>query len=152
MAHGCLRQLGPQRCRLVRYEDLVRGPETTLKEICRFLGEDFDPGMLRFHEDAFVHVSDFDGPVHAKLGRQPRESDAERWRTEGPRLRILLFESVAGAAMDLVPNPRRFDGLGRRLAPLVGLLYRSYCAALRTRDRALRALSPHATASALTLP
>lgn len=124
MAHDCLRRLGPERCRLVRYENLVRGPQATLQEICGFLGEDFDPGMLRFHEDAFAHVSDFDGPVHTELGRQPRESDAERWRAEGMRLRILLFESVAGPAMDLVPNPRRFGGLWRGIVPLVGLVYR----------------------------
>jgi hypothetical protein len=132
MAHDCLRRLGPGRCRLVRYEDLVREPQIALQEICRFLGEDFDPGMLRFHEDAFAHVSDFDGPVHAKLGRPPRKSDAECWRAEGPSLRILLFESIAGAAMDLVPNPRRFGGLWRRVLPVVGLLYRG---ALRARER-----------------
>jgi hypothetical protein len=135
MAHDCLRRLGPERCLLVRYEDLVRGPEDTLRAICRFLGEGFDPEMLRFHTDAGDHVSDFDGPVHTKLVRPPRASDAERWRTEGPRLRILLFEAVAGAALDLAPNPRRFDGPWRGIVPLAGLLYRG---ALHIRDRVVR--------------
>ncbi len=122
MARDCLRRLGPRRCRLVRYEDLVREPEASLREICAFLGEDYDPGMLRFHEDAFDHVSGFDGPVHAELGRPPRASDAERWRTEASPLRILVFESIAGAAMDAVPNPRRFGGLWRGPVAVVGLL------------------------------
>jgi hypothetical protein len=124
MAGDCLLRLGPARCRLVRYEDLVRQPESTLDGICRFLGEDFDPVMLRFHADAFDHVSGFDGPVHSQLGRPPREADADRWRAEGSLLRILLFESIAGEAMDRVPNRRRFGGCWRGLAAAVGLLYR----------------------------
>jgi hypothetical protein len=124
LAQDCLRRLGPARCRLVRYEDLVRQPRSTLDGICRFLGEGFDPAMLRFHEDALDQVSDFDGPVHSHLGRPPRESDAERWRVEGSLPRILLFESIAGEAMDRVPNRRRFGGCWRGLVAVVGLLYR----------------------------
>lgn len=33
----------------IRYEDLVESPEHTLKRICSFLGEEFDPLMLDFH-------------------------------------------------------------------------------------------------------
>jgi hypothetical protein len=32
---------------LIRYEDLVREPEATARRLCTFLGEDFDPAMLR---------------------------------------------------------------------------------------------------------
>lgn len=34
----------------VRYEDLVKNPEAKLKEICAFLEEPFEEGMLRFSE------------------------------------------------------------------------------------------------------
>jgi hypothetical protein len=33
----------------VRYEDLVRQPESILRQICTFLGEDYDPVMLEFY-------------------------------------------------------------------------------------------------------
>lgn len=33
----------------VRYEDLARAPEHTLRDVCRFLGEDYVPSMLEFH-------------------------------------------------------------------------------------------------------
>jgi LPS sulfotransferase NodH len=38
------------RAHRVRYEDLVRDPTGTLTEICAFLGEDFEPGMLQFYD------------------------------------------------------------------------------------------------------
>lgn len=34
----------------VRYETLVREPEATLKEVCEFLGEEYDPAMLEFYK------------------------------------------------------------------------------------------------------
>jgi sulfotransferase family protein len=37
----------PDAYLVVRYETLVTQPDTTLRSICAFLGEDFDPAMLR---------------------------------------------------------------------------------------------------------
>ena len=34
----------------VRYEDLIRDPEGTLRRVCDFLGEPYDPAMLRYDE------------------------------------------------------------------------------------------------------
>ena len=36
----------------IRYEDLVREPERTVRELCQFLGEEFEPVMLSFHKSA----------------------------------------------------------------------------------------------------
>jgi len=36
----------PDRYKIVRYEILVAEPEQTLREICAFIGEDYDPTML----------------------------------------------------------------------------------------------------------
>src|SRR4029450_6951764 len=35
----------------LRYEDLVREPETELRRICDFLELEFEPAMLAYHED-----------------------------------------------------------------------------------------------------
>lgn len=39
------RQLGPGSYHEMRYEDLVADPETMLRGLCAFLGEDYDPAM-----------------------------------------------------------------------------------------------------------
>lgn len=36
----------PESYRIVRYEDLVSEPERTVNEICRFIGEEYDPAMM----------------------------------------------------------------------------------------------------------
>ncbi|MEM1424022.1 MAG: sulfotransferase [Planctomycetota bacterium] len=43
------RALGERYLR-VRYESLVEDPEGELRRVCAFLGEDFDPVILRYHE------------------------------------------------------------------------------------------------------
>lgn len=42
--------LPSDRCMTVKYEDLVRDPQSELTRICEFLGIEFDPAMLEFHE------------------------------------------------------------------------------------------------------
>jgi hypothetical protein len=42
----------PERCKLFRYEDLVRDSETTLREVLEFIGERFSPNMI---EHAFTN-------------------------------------------------------------------------------------------------
>ncbi|MCF0077624.1 sulfotransferase family protein [Streptomyces lomondensis] len=51
-AQAALDRWGPGVVHLLRYEDLVLEPEQQLKELCAFLGEDFEPGMLRHHDSA----------------------------------------------------------------------------------------------------
>jgi hypothetical protein len=123
LAEECARLLGPDRCLIVRYEDLVLNTEPILRDICTFLGEEFDPNMLRFFEDALDHVSDFDGRVHDKLGRPPAKEDVQRWRRESTLLRTLLFESVAGQALDRVHYRRRFRGPWKLVLPAIGRWY-----------------------------
>lgn len=36
----------PDRYRVVRYEDLVRDPDTVMREVCEFIGALYDPAML----------------------------------------------------------------------------------------------------------
>lgn len=40
----------PKRYRTVRYEDFVGAPEETLKILCKFIAEEFDPAMLRMSD------------------------------------------------------------------------------------------------------
>jgi hypothetical protein len=48
----------PDRYLLVRYEDLAREPESTLRSVCEFLGEPFEPVMLTMQ----------DSPDHGAIG------------------------------------------------------------------------------------
>jgi hypothetical protein len=50
---------------LVRYEELVRNPVDVVQAACEFLGERYEPTILRFFETVPDHVGDI--PCHTKL-------------------------------------------------------------------------------------
>lgn len=58
--------LAAERWLELRYEDLVRAPEKTLQGVCAFMGQTFEPDMLRFHETSTYQ------PIDGAL--------AEQWR------------------------------------------------------------------------
>ena len=108
MAHAAVRELGPERNVIVRYEELVLETRSTLTAICDFLRESYEPEMLLFFEDASKHISDIDGDVHGKLGRPPRPEDVGRWRHEMSLEDQHRFEAVAGTGLRSMSYPCRF--------------------------------------------
>jgi hypothetical protein len=105
MAHAAAHELGPERNLIIRYEDLVLETRATLERVCDFLRESFEPGMLRFFEDARRHLSDIDGDVHGKLERPPEPRDVHCWSDEMPTADRLQFEAVAGESLRLMSYP-----------------------------------------------
>ncbi|HUN38721.1 MAG TPA: sulfotransferase [Acetobacteraceae bacterium] len=64
----------PERVLAVRYEDLVRRAEDTVRRICIFLGEEFEPAMLDWRARV-DQVAKRDRHLHGRL-RQPLPDDA----------------------------------------------------------------------------
>jgi len=58
----------------VRYEDLVSEPETTVRKICEFLGETFEPTMLEYRSRSNL-VPERERGIHRKLD-EPMARDA----------------------------------------------------------------------------
>lgn len=77
LARDCLAL--PERVLAVRYEDLVRQPEATTRQICAFLGEAFEPGMLDWPQRAAM-VASRDRHLHARLPQPLAESAIGVWR------------------------------------------------------------------------
>jgi len=59
---------GPEQLLEIKYEDLCENPEATLKQMCDFLGEDFDPRHLHHHESESAKGWAKD-PTHAAAGK-----------------------------------------------------------------------------------
>jgi hypothetical protein len=65
-AEGCeklraFREAHRERCFEVRYEELTREPEPVLRSLFSFLGEEFEPQLLRFYEsphDSWIGLQD----------------------------------------------------------------------------------------------
>jgi hypothetical protein len=104
------RSYGPGVYHVVRYEDLVAEPETHLRTICRFLGEDYDPAMARPDEQAALAVPAYK-TWHTRTRQSVTTERVRSWQrrltpTEierceavfGPRLARFGYDPVTSAA------------------------------------------------------
>jgi Sulfotransferase domain. len=96
---------------LVRYEDLVRDTERTVRGICEFLGEAYEPQMLAWEDKVDRLVPQREMGIHAKLRRRPDPGDIERWRREMSLSEQLVAEAFMGRELSRAGYARRFGGL-----------------------------------------
>lgn len=80
----------------VRYEELILHPESVLRKICSFLGEEYDSKMLRFSDAAQKEVPSWESSWHSKLQKPLDASNTGKWKTELSQGQLLLFNRVAG--------------------------------------------------------
>ncbi len=97
----------------IRYEDLVRDTEATLRRVCEFVELPYNEAMLRYHERAEERLQekarDLDrGPdkapqsaearmeSHALAAEPPNPERIERWRTEMSGEDRAVYEELAG--------------------------------------------------------
>jgi hypothetical protein len=103
------RAMDPDRRMSVRYEDLVTEPERTLRAVCEFLEEDFDPGVLSFHERTATYLSASRANPDPKLSK-PIEADLYGWREALSPRQLAITEAVCRRQMQalgyVVEGPR----------------------------------------------
>ena len=102
----------PGRVHLVRYEELVRRPAESVRALCAHLGENYEPGMLRFFEhipDRLARIKynqDLLTPIDAShIGRFREMSKSEITRVEaacGMGMEAMGYE-FSGAKPKVLP-------------------------------------------------
>jgi hypothetical protein len=85
---------GNPRFRRVRYEDLVANPEPTLRDLCDFVGEEYDPAML-----GTTPVSTADKPWFLRSREALSKERMGLWQRRLSRNDVDLIETVAGPVM-----------------------------------------------------
>ena len=133
------RSIGRDSYLEVAYEDLVRHSGPTLRRICAFLDEEYEPRMLEFHRAAALNIAPWEKHLHAKTVRPPQESDAFRWRREMSWIQVALVEAAAGPTMDLVGQQRLY----RRLLVIFPALLERLIRAMRPLRRRLQRMIPN---------
>lgn len=110
----------------VRYEDLVEQPESTLRQICEFLGIDFQISMLNNNG-----IVDFKHIGGAKLiGRQVDASRSNGWKSELKDWEIRHFTAICANNLRCynydISGGKALDPVSRRIVKLVGKIRRYY--------------------------
>lgn len=100
LAHKMGMILGPTHYLEVRYEELVRSPEATLRGICDFLGEPFDHDMLTYDRDAAAAMPASSLKFHRSSIRAPDPEKATAWQREMSAPDRVLFDEVAGQTLE----------------------------------------------------
>jgi hypothetical protein len=122
--------LGPSRYLEVRYEALVADPERELRRVCEFLGEDYAPEMLQYHETSASAIPEERRGQHQRVDRAPDPSRASSWRREMHPYDQALFNKFGGRML----NELGYDvpalqvsriGLGWHVAKLMARRWRS---------------------------
>ncbi len=93
------RMRGVANYRLFRYEDLLADPETTLRNLCDFIGEEFFPDLLQPQKGKHEHQ-------HSSLtGKQQKAFDAEaaiRWKRVISRTDNYLIQAFTTHSMSVL--------------------------------------------------
>jgi hypothetical protein len=98
------------RILLVRYEDLVLDTETTLREICRFIGEEFEPQMLSWEQTVEQQLSARDVPYHGKLKLRIGSEGVARWKREMSARETFVAEAFMGSHLARLGYELRYSG------------------------------------------
>jgi hypothetical protein len=102
----------------MRYEDLVDRPESTLEEVCRFLGLAFEPSMLDFH----TRRPDFLPGWHRLLDQPLAGSQVAKWRGGlGPAALAIADRVCQPLGAELGYQPAADGATRLRVAPGVFL-------------------------------
>ena len=99
--------LGPEYFLELKYEDLIRDTEGTLRTICGFLGEPFAAEMLSHDETAESVVPADSLRWHKNSVRRPDPEKLFAWRHKLSRADQIIFEQVAGSALELFGYERQ---------------------------------------------
>lgn len=93
-----VQQLLPDQCHTVYYEDLTSSPQTTVGNLTKFLGLDFEPATL---EPLRVNHSEGTTPKTVDIDSGDRPRTAVNWPAAWTKTDITIFNEVAGATMNI---------------------------------------------------
>jgi len=88
------------RYREIRYEDLVRSPETVLRKVCSWIGVSFDPVMLDYYKHATERMPASSVKLHHETSVKPVDPNKiGMYKDQMSRSDRLAYERVAGALL-----------------------------------------------------
>lgn len=87
------RYLGKESCITLRYEDILQNPDFSTKQLCQFLGFEYEDKML---EAGGLKVPKFTEKQHSLVGGQLSEERINGWQAELKKRDIEIFEKLTG--------------------------------------------------------
>lgn len=99
LALECGRRVPASQYLALSYEELTTNPESTLKLLCRWLGIEFNPAMLEFHESEEANKTAASGKLWENVKKPVMATNCKKWLKGMTTEQIVDFESVAGQSL-----------------------------------------------------
>ena len=98
----------------IRYEDLVREPEATVRTICTFLGESFEDGMLEWQERVEGTIPAREIHIHGRIRGNIDAQHIAIWKNRLTSLECFSMEACLRDPLERLGYGLRFSGRGWR--------------------------------------
>jgi hypothetical protein len=107
----------PDQFTRVHFEDLIRDPETVMKQLCSFLDLDYQPEVLQYYKGMDRYFSDGGfNALHQSLQTPFDLSKIGEWESELPRRKAIRCEVLGGGFPGTIGYPPEFSvNLPRRI-------------------------------------
>jgi hypothetical protein len=89
----------PEAIHLLRYEELCDEPEKSLRALCAFLGEDYEPRMLQYFEGSEAQKSASLSESWKNTASPVQRTNHGRWRKELTAADVRMVEASAAPIM-----------------------------------------------------
>ena len=85
---------------LLRYEDIVTEPEISIRAICDFIGETFEPAMLSFYKDSSKYMKAEAASSFNKAATKPISAEMlDKWKKHLSSDQVAMVEAVCRKEM-----------------------------------------------------
>ncbi len=91
--------INPERFFRMRYENLLRSPESEMQQVSRFLNIEYDPAIFNYHDSEESKNTSSAGKMWENVAK-PIFSNSRKFLKELSQDEILIFETVAGDTLE----------------------------------------------------
>ncbi|HEV8691950.1 MAG TPA: sulfotransferase [Ideonella sp.] len=99
LALDCGRRVPAAQYLALSYEELTSNPESTLRLLCRWLGIEFHPAMLDFHESEEASKTAASGKMWENVKKPVMSTNSKKWLKGMTTDQVVDFESIAGRSL-----------------------------------------------------
>ena len=114
----CLEQLntyGKDMTFPLSYENLLKDPETSIRDLCSFLNIEFNENMMNFHTSKEAKRSAKSSSLWENLSQPIKSNNTEKFMTGLTTDEITIIESICGDVMDTLGDERAVVRKGQEL-------------------------------------
>lgn len=90
----------------ISYESLVADPKSSLQGLCKFMGKDYNPDMLNFHQSSEASNAASSSSLWSNVTKPIMKQNTKKFLQQATEEEIMIFELLAGDVLDALGYER----------------------------------------------